>query len=189
MGEEGGLLGILKGDLTELLTEGHEIAGVMLRCGFLLTLSVGAWQDLRNHRIKLSLIVISGTAGAVLRCMYIVLDAAIIYGDFGYQMCIGLVTEQIKDTVMAMAVGGGLLLSSRLTDEAVGKGDGWFFLISGIYLGAVKNLVLLAGGLGVCFLLSMVLLFHGIIQGTDRGKLRIPLLPFLIPAGIGVMLI
>lgn len=53
--------------------------------------------------------------------------------------------------------------------------------------GAVKNLVLLAGGLGICFLLSMVLVFKGIIQGTDRGRLRIPLLPFLLPAGIGVM--
>lgn len=48
----------------------------------------------------------------------------------------------------------------------------------GHYLGAVKNLVLLAGGLGICFLLSMVLVFKGIIQGTDRGRLRIPLLPF-----------
>ena len=76
---------------------------------------------------------------------------------------------------------------SGITKEAVGKGDGWFFLISGIYLGAVKNLVLLAGGLGICFLLSMVLVFKGIIQGTDRGRLRIPLLPFLLPAGIGVM--
>ena len=88
---------------------------------------------------------------------------------------------------MAMAVGVGLLFLSRITKEAVGKGDGWFFLISGIYLGAVKNLVLLAGGLGICFLLSMVLVFKGIIQGTDRGRLRIPLLPFLLPAGIGVM--
>lgn len=88
---------------------------------------------------------------------------------------------------MAMAVGAGLLFLSRITKEAVGKGDGWFFLISGIYLGAVKNLVLLAGGLGICFLLSMVLVFKGIIQGTDRGRLRIPLLPFLLPAGIGVM--
>lgn len=85
------------------------------------------------------------------------------------------------------AVGAGLLFLSRITNEAVGKGDGWFFLISGIYLGALKNLVLLAGGLGICFLLSMVLVFKGIIQGTDRGRLRIPLLPFLIPAGIGVM--
>ena len=185
----GSLLGIIKGDLTVLLNAGHEITGVMLRCGFLMTLSMGAWQDMQNRRIKLSLFVISGTAGAVLRCMYIVMDAAIAYGGFGYRMAFELAAVQIKDTVMAMAVGGGLLLLSRITDEAVGKGDGWFFLISGIYLGAVKNLVLLAGGLGLCFLLSMVLLFYGIIQGTDRGKLRIPFLPFLIPAGIGVKFI
>lgn len=182
-------LGIFNGDLTEQLTTGHEIAGVMLRCGFLMMLLIGAWQDMRNHRIKLSLIVISGAAGAVLRCMYIMLDTAIIYQDSGYQLPFGLVAGQLKDTAMAMAVGGGLLFLSWITNEAVGKGDGWFFLISGIYLGAVKNLVLLAGGLGVCFLLSMVLMFKGIIQGTDRGRLRIPLLPFLIPAGIGVMFI
>lgn len=76
-----------------------------------------------------------------------------------------------------------------IPDNKGGCGEGgWVvFLISGIYLGAVKNLVLLAGGLGICFLLSMVLVFKGIIQGTDRGRLRIPLLPFLLPAGIGVM--
>ena len=153
------MLGILNGDFTEQLTAGHDIAGVLLRCGFLMTLSIG----------------------------YIVLDAAILYRDWGRQIPLDLVSGQIIDTAMAMAVGAGLLFLSRITKEAVGKGDGWFFLISGIYLGAVKNLVLLAGGLGICFLLSMVLVFKGIIQGTDRGRLRIPLLPFLLPAGIGVM--
>ena len=77
------MLGILNGDLTEQLTAGHDIAGVLLRCGFLMTLSIGAWQDMRNHRIKLSLIVMSGAGGSVLRCMYIVLDAAILYRDWG----------------------------------------------------------------------------------------------------------
>lgn len=183
------MLGILNGDLTEQLTVWHEIAGVMLRCGFLMTLSIGAWQDMRNHRIKLSLIMMSGAAGAVLRCMYIMLEVAVRYQISGSHLPFGFIAVQFKDTAMAMAIGGGLLLLSRITNEAVGKGDGWFFLVSGIYLGAVKNLVLLAGGLGVCFLLSVVLMFKGILQGTDRGRLRIPLLPFLIPAGIGVMFI
>ena len=120
------LLGILNGDLTEQLTAGHDIAGVLLRCGFLMTLSIGAWQDMRNHRIKLSLIVMSAAAGAVLRCMYIVLDAAIIYRDSGHQIPSDLVSGQIIDTAMAMAVGAGLLFLSRITNEAVGKGDGWF---------------------------------------------------------------
>ena len=146
-------------------------------------LLIGAWQDMRNHRIKLSLIVISGAAGAVVRCMYIMLEAAVRYQISVSHLPFGFIAGQFKDTAMAMAVGGGLLLLSRITNEAVGKGDGWFFL------GEVKNLVLLAGGLGVCFLLSVVLMFKGILQGTDRGRLRIPLLPFLIPAGIGVMFI
>ena len=183
------MLGILNGDLSEQLTVWHEIAGVMLRCGFLMMLLIGAWQDMRNHRIKLSLIVISGAAGAVVRCMYIMLEAAVRYQISVSHLPFGFIAGQFKDTAMAMAGGGGLLLLSRITNEAVGKGDGWFFLVSGIYLGAVKNLVLLAGGLGVCFLLSVVLMFKGILQGTDRGRLRIPLLPFLIPAGIGVMFI
>ena len=124
------MLGILNGDLTEQLTAGHDIAGVLLRCGFLMTLSIGAWQDMRNHRIKLSLIVMSGAGGSVLRCMYIVLDAAILYRDWGRQIPLDLVSGQIIDTAMAMAIGVGLLFLSRITKEAVGKGDGWFFLIS-----------------------------------------------------------
>ena len=157
------MLGILNGDLSEQLTVWHEIAGVMLRCGFLMMLLIGAWQDMRNHRRKLSLIVISGAAGAVVRCMYIMLEAAVRYQISVSHLPFGFIAGQFKDTAMAMAVGGGLLLLSRITNEA--------------------------GGLGVCFLLSVVLMFKGILQGTDRGRLRIPLLPFLIPAGIGVMFI
>ena len=52
----------------------------------------------------------SAAAGAVLRCMYIVLDATIIYQDSGHQIPSDLVSGQIKDTAMAMAVGAGLLL-------------------------------------------------------------------------------
>ncbi len=182
-------MGILGGDWMEQLAAGHEVAGVMLRCGFLLTLVAGAWQDMRNRKIKVSLIAMSGTGGAVLRVLYIVLDTAVTYQGEGCQQLFGLAMGRLMDTVLAMAVGGGLLFLSRMTKEAVGKGDGWFFLVSGIYLGAMKNLALLAGGLGACFLLSIVLMLKGIIQGTDMGKLRIPFLPFLVPAGIGVMFI
>ena len=164
------MLGILNGDLTEQLTAGHDIAGVLLRCGFLMTLSIGAWQDMRNHRIKLSLIVMSAAAGAVLRCMYIVLDAAIIYRDSGHKIPSDLVSGQIIDTAMAMAVGAGLLFLSRITNEAVGKGDGWFFLISGIYLGDIEKSGFAGRRLGDLLFTIYGFSIKGIIQGTDRGS-------------------
>ena len=113
----------------EQLAAGHEVAGVMLRCGFLLTLVAGAWQDMRNRKIKISLIAMSGTGGAVLRVLYIVLDTAVTYQGGGRLQLFGLAMGRLMDTVLAMAVGGGLLLLSRMTKEAVGKamdGSSWY---------------------------------------------------------------
>ena len=70
---------------------------------------------MRNHRIKLSLIVISGAAGAVVRCMYIMLEAAVRYQISVSHLPFGFIAGQFKDTAMAMAIGVGLLLLSRIT--------------------------------------------------------------------------
>ena len=181
------MLGILNGDLTEQLTAGHDIAGVLLRCGFLMTLSIGAWQDMRNHRIKLSLIVMSGAAGAVLRCMYIVLDAAIIYRDSGHQIPSYLVSGQVLEIQHGHGCRSGIAVFIPDNKRGCGKGGWMVFSDIGHLSGCIEKSGFAGRRLGICFLLSMVLVFKGIIQGTDRGRLRIPLLPFLIPAGIGVM--
>ena len=91
-----------------------------------MTLSIGAWQDMRNHRIKLSLIVMSGAGDRY--CDVCILfwmqqsytgiqDARYLWtwcgADYGYSHGHGCRSR--------------IAVLSRITKEAVGEGDGWFF--------------------------------------------------------------
>ena len=88
-------------------------------------------------------------------------------------------------SLAASLLPGILLLGiSALTKEGVGRGDGWFFLVAGIYMGLGKTLLLLWGSLLLCFPVSLFLLYAG------RGrKKRLPFLPFVLPVGLGVVLL
>ena len=76
-------------------------------------------------------------------------------------------------SLAASLLPGILLLGiSALTKEGVGRGDGWFFLVAGIYMGLGKTLLLLWGSLLLCFPVSLFLLYAG------RGrKKRLPFCP------------
>ena len=80
----------------------------------------------------------------------------------------------------------GLLLLgiSVVTEEAMGKGDGWFFLVSGLFLGFWKNVFLLTGGLFLCFPVAVWLMIGR--WGKNTG-IKLPLLPFMFPVGLGVL--
>lgn len=167
----------------------HRSVFIMQRSGFIIFLFIGAFQDIKRHRINVGLFIISGSAGMALRFLQMIAEMGLVNENIAHSLNLNVMWWHMGDTVMAMAVGCMLLLLSVFTGEAIGKGDGWFFVVSGIYLGMIKNLVLLAGGLGLCFLVCMVLMVRGIITGKDLSGVRLPFLPFLIPAGIGVMFI
>ena len=90
------------------------------------------------------------------------------------------------------AVGSGLCgdLSSfpaYVTQEAVGLGDGFFFLAAGCYLGFIKTVFLFSASLLLCFPVSSFLMVHRIWKGdkaADRGKERLPFLPFVLLAAV-----
>ncbi|MEE0673010.1 MAG: hypothetical protein UCN44_06945, partial [Enterocloster sp.] len=77
-----------------------------------------------------------------------------------------------------------LLGISVVTEEAMGKGDGWFFLVSGLFLGFWKNVFLLTGGLFLCFPVAVWLMIGR--WGKNTG-IKLPLLPFMFPVGLGVL--
>lgn len=174
----------------DTLITGWRAVSIILRCGFLLVLAVASWQDLRGRSIKVWVFAGFGGAGAVLRCIQLMLEIGMAcQGKDMYRACC-LMGERLFDMGLAMAIGTGLLYLSWVTGEAVGRGDGWFFVISGLYLGAVRNLLLLAGGLGACFLMCLLLVIRNMAQGRpvrEIRRLRLPFLPFLLPSGIGVM--
>ena len=138
---------------------------------FLVFLGVCTWQDIRKRSISLFTFLAAAAVGMGLR--FCQLAGA---GD-GQEAC-----WEMLLLAGGMLPGGILLGLSALTGEGIGKGDGWFFLVSGIYLGLWKNLILLWGSLMLCFPVSLFLLLRG------KGKTyRIPFLPFTVPIGLGVI--
>lgn len=169
------------------LLGGMRAVEIMLKICFIMVLAAAAFQDYREHRIRISVFVIFGVAGLVLRGMQLALELGILSGEWGIGDLWGFALRRMAGFGAAMAVGGALLLLSAVTGERIGMGDGWFFVVSGLYLGVRKNLLLLSGGLLFCFFICSVLMVRGILMHRDVRKLRIPFLPFLLPAGIGVM--
>lgn len=165
---------------------GMRIVEIMLRSGFFMVLAVSAFQDYKVHRIHVSVLVTFGGAGIAMRGIHLALELGVLAGDWGIGDLWGFAVKRLLGLGAAMAVGGALLLLSAVTREGIGWGDGWFFVVSGIYLGLVKNLLFLSGGLAMCFLVCSVLMVRGIVTNRNVRKLRVPLIPFLLPAGIGV---
>lgn len=171
------------------LRGGMKAVEIILKSGFLTVLAVSAFQDYRGHRIHISVFVIFGMAGIVLRGIQLFLELSVLSWDWGFGDLWGFAARRLLGFGASMTVGGVLLILSAVTREGIGRGDGWFFVVSGLYLGFGKNLLLLSGGLLFCFLVCSVLMVRGIQKNQSVRKLRIPFLPFLIPAGIGLMLL
>lgn len=81
-------------------------------------------------------------------------------------------------------VGAALLLLSCIAKGALGAGDGWFFFVTGLYLGFWKNLLLLCSALFFCSLFGLGYVVFGGIKGKDYRKKTLPFLVFTLPAGI-----
>ncbi|MEY8356543.1 prepilin peptidase [Lachnospiraceae bacterium 54-53] len=132
---------------------------------FLLT---GAWQDGREKSISVWLLVSAGFAGAAL---------SLLRGTFG------------ADRILSCLPGCGLLLLSRFTDEAIGSGDGWFFLVSGLFLNALMNFKLLVYGTFLNGLICCGIYLFSRMRGNDVKKKSIPFLPSLVPVWIGLVML
>ncbi len=88
----------------------------------------------------------------------------------------------VRTALLPLLPGLLALLISRLTQEALGLGDGLFLLIAGLYLRMSSMLLLLLSGILVGFLVSAVLLIHGHIHGRSMRKVSFPWLPCTLPA-------
>lgn len=91
------------------------------------------------------------------------------------------------DVACGLAVGLGVLGLSKLFHGAIGEGDGIFFCISGILLGFQKNLCLLGGGIIVCGIYSACLILFGVFTKISVRTWKLPFLAFLVPVGVGVV--
>lgn len=131
---------------------------------FLMVLGIAAWEDLRTRSISVRFLGVSACIGGVF-CLLEGRKPAEVF----WSCCIGFV----------------LLGLSRLTDGGIGEGDGWFFIVTGLFLDVSVNLILFLTGLGLCFVVSLPLAVKSTIT---RRKTALPFIPFLVPAGMWIAL-
>lgn len=129
-------------------------------------LFAAAWQDGKTKSVSVWLFGAAGAAGLVL---------SLLQGAFGL------------DRLFSCLPGGGLLLLSRFTDESIGAGDGFFFVVSGLFLNALMNLELLVYGMFLNGAVCAAIYFYNRMRGRDVRKKTIPFLPFLVPIWIGLV--
>ena len=144
-----------------------------LRICFLLFLLSASWQDLKKKTIKKS--------------TFQILQAAHIFSQIFMgteKMGMQVIVQEVTGLMFAALLGILLLSLSTATEEAMGKGDGCFFLVAGIFLGFWKNMLLLSGGLFLCFPAAVYLMIKG---RKARNTESIPFLPFVFPVGLGVL--
>lgn len=135
---------------------------------FICMLILAAWQDLKTGTIDICLLIVFGCIGLLLH-----LSSDLLW----------------YDRIASSGIGVILLILNKLTNGGIGEGDGWFFVVTGLYLDWERNLLLFLGGLGICFLWSLPLAVQAILRKGCGRKRELPFLPFLLPAGIWMVFI
>ncbi|MEG7531863.1 MAG: prepilin peptidase [Hungatella sp.] len=95
--------------------------------------------------------------------------------------------SELLGHAIGISMGLALLWLNRISNHEIGEGDGWFFLVSGLYLTWQENLSLLCYGLLLSSIYSLALVLWGRWKGCSVRKWTIPFLPFVWPVGIWVM--
>ncbi len=138
---------------------------ILGNCAMLGITAVLAWFDIKKQEFPLWLLCVGG---AVSVCV------TLLVGEFSIHKILG-----------GALVGGMLILCCACTKESVGFGDGLMFVVTGIYLGLWKNLLLLLGATAICAVFGAVLLI------TKRAKRndRLPFAPFVLASEVLMLLL
>ena len=146
-----------------------EIINRLLLLSFMVA---AAFQDLRTKDVSVWKFWVFGCA---------VMIAAWFHGNFEI--------AGLPERAGSMGIGAALLLVSKISGGSIGEGDGWVLLITGMALGFWNNFALLLYGLLFSSCFSLGLVVWGFFLHVDIRKKTIPFLPFLLPAGIWMVMV
>ena len=118
----------------------------------------GAWQDLRKKKVRTEYLWFGGMLG-------------IIYRSLGMAAGFGL----LRDWLLAFVPGIVMLFVAKITEEKIGYGDGWIFLILGNFLDMMELWYVLQISVLLVVFVSLVLLWSKKVT----KEYQIPFLPFL----------
>lgn len=107
------------------------------------------------------------------------------FGVVGIGLNLWLGYQSVIEAAGGVALGILLLAAAFFTREAIGFGDGLLICITGIYLGFWENLSLLFTGAVCCVGILGIAILAGRLKMADR----VPLVPFLLLAFIGKMIL
>lgn len=146
---------------------------MVLKGLFLCFLIVASCQDLKWKQVNLNVYLTFGLLAITYLC-WRWLDAS--------------VAPDFADIFCGICLGAGILGLNMLWKDAIGQGDGFFFLVSSWMLGFWENVAVFLYGLLLCGAFSLGYLVwqqvHG-VQGASRQT--VPFLPFLVPAAIWIV--
>lgn len=140
---------------------------------FLLFLIIAAGQDLRKKSVTVWLYAAFGAwALLVLGYQWLLEEIQVDWGNLFSSVCLGL----------------GLIGCGLVWNDAVGLGDGCFFLVSGLMLGFWENLALLCYGMLLCSIYCLGLItWNQVRYHRSMRKYTVPFLPFLVPVGFWIV--
>lgn len=140
---------------------------------FLCFLLVAAIQDIKDKAVEIRVFAAFGLLSLLL-CIY--------------QWQAGVWNGWV-DMFSSLCIAAGLIGAAVIWKEAIGLGDGCFFVVSGILLGFWENLALLFYGMLLCGCYCLIkLVFQQIRIGRMIRSQTVPFLPFLVPVGIWLVL-
>lgn len=145
----------------------------MMRMGvFSAFLLAAAWQDMRKKEIEVWIFWLGGAA-AVGLLVWDVTQTGWLW------LCKAFVEASVPGVI--------LLICGKLSNGAIGAGDGWFFLISGWFLGLQAVFLLLCGGIFLCGSCALVLFFWKRVRYHENaGSMTLPFLPFVAISWLGL---
>ncbi len=114
-------------------------------------------RDLRKHKVSMIMVVAAGVLGVILQ--------------------FGIIQENGLEILGGILIGIVLLSFAKMTREKIGYGDGWIFVVTGIYLGFRGNIYLLLLSL---FGASWVSIFLLMFKKANR-KTELPFVSFMLP--------
>lgn len=141
-----------------------EMFEVMWKTILLLGLFHIAWFDYQTKMIKQKQLWILGAAGVIVTILRGELSAA--------------------QAVSGMVIGAAVLAAAWLSKEKIGFGDGWLFVVTGIFLGFLENLRLLYGSMMLAGIFSAICL----LGKRKEKKERVAFAPFVLMAYVGCCL-
>lgn len=130
-----------------------------------------AWTDFKTKLIKGKDLLVLAGVGMIMKIFSLLVQDEQSF----LEIC---KIEFLINIPVAMFVGGMLFLAAKFTREQIGFGDALVFLMTGVFLNFIQNLILLAGTLLLAGIVSLGWL---VLEKKGRDD-SVAMMPFTLAA-------